>query len=140
MIGRANYAWARQEVAITGASLPSEPGAPALPSQAVLVGVPAHQMVRLEILHTEYQTVPGTHQLCTDKLLPPQPDEATEYQYDRPERIKTIYQTEKIGYSPAVAAKILQLGFVRDQAVAQLAIYPAQYLPDHKTLRVTSAL
>ena len=129
-----------QEVIVPGAVLSSDPGEPALPTQAVLVGVPAQRAVQLEILSVQYQEVAGTYQLCTDQLLPPKLDESGVFETIEPEQVKTVYQAIQTGYFPDPPVEILQTGFIRDQAVVQLAIYPAQYLSGQGTLRVLAAL
>ncbi len=129
-----------QEVNVPGADLSSEPGEASLPAMAILVGVPAQRTIRLEILQADYQEIPGTYQLCTDQLMPPKIDVAGVIETAEPERVKTVYQAAQTNYLPGSSAEILQNGFIRNQAVIQLAIYPAQYLPPQETIRVLTAL
>jgi hypothetical protein len=110
----------------------SEVGSPQVPFKGVLLGIPSSGEPRVEILESE-------HQLFTGYNLYPAPRpvlkerEDTRY-LDQEFAIDQAVYSSNIFY-PGHLAQIGFSGYMRDQRVAQLQIYPIQYNPATQELQ-----
>jgi len=132
-------------LSLPGWGLTAEPGRPQLPVRRFLVGIPLDATVRLEVAEQEVHQagpldIPPAPQITF--RLPP---------LDRPEGWPTppefeeefapaaeVYGADAF-YPPAVA-DLVEVGFIRSQRVAAIALTPVQYNPVTRQARVHSHL
>ncbi|MDT8381828.1 MAG: C25 family cysteine peptidase, partial [Brevefilum sp.] len=137
------------QVSLPGWDLASNPGEPELPIFTSLIGVPAGAGIEVSVLpgrsHTyilgadvlpKVRQISNQQKYLEDEASWLEPDPVLVFEKD-PE----VY--DKQGNYPGVLAEISQEGFLRQQRVAGVTVYPVQYNPAsmeitvYETLRVT---
>ena len=111
-------------------------GWPALPVSGALFGVPYSATdIRLEILEIEYVDLAGSYSLC------PVPRPIWEQTPDElPVPMGYAHEADPAAYAlqshwPADVVALTEEGYLRQQRVAQVALYPFQYVPATGQLR-----
>lgn len=106
----------------------SEPGGPAMPIRVFTVAIPPLGDVRVNAVASDLRSVDGV--LLAPVLEPgTEPDAAPGYR-----RSLAAYGTE--GSRQPVGARLLGIGWMRNQRVARIAIEPAAYAPTARLLTV----
>ena len=110
-----------------------QPGQPQLPMHSVPLGMPGLGTPQLAVLETESQVVEGV-------WLYPVPGLELGGGQDTP-RIVETFVLDAEAYSadisyPGPLAEATSIGFLRDQPLFQLRLYPFQYNPQRRELRV----
>ncbi|MBV7335795.1 hypothetical protein KFU94_47665 [Chloroflexi bacterium TSY] len=113
------------------------PGLPQVPTEGTLLGVPIPEGLSLQIVETDYQTLIG-HRLLPAPQLRSQSDEPDGFaQATFQERFMLDAQRDaKDSVYPHAVAEIGEVGYLRDQAVAQIQFYPVQHNPQRNELRI----
>lgn len=118
-----------QIVSAPGLSASGQAGAPALPTKGVLLGIPPGVDVEIEVLEAQTEILPGRFQIV--------PVSGPVLGEDEMGWIHLLGQTlaEDPGVYganrlyPALPAEVTAIGYVRDQRVARLTLYPFQQNP-----------
>ena len=123
--------------AIAGLQQSTVPGAPQVPIRSALLGVPRTDGLHVKVLETDDEIVSGYTLYPAPQLAAVQDDfgdgagskvlESFEIDAER-------YNTDAL--FPAIPVELGETGYVRDQAVVQVLLYPIQYNPVHRELRV----
>jgi hypothetical protein len=116
-----------------------EPGAPELPQQGMLVGLPPSGGYALEILDAEVSTVTLAHPVAPALTRAPAPAGSP------PAQPVFEYAVDEVAYSsnafsPAAAASVEEVGRMRGHRLARVAFHPVQYNPATGELRITERL
>ncbi len=121
---------AYQKIIIPHTTEDAIPGKPQIPVCSALVGVPATDGVSVQIIDTVYETIGGIHlrsaprlEITGDSLSGINVGEARE------RFVPDKHVFTQNGFYPGKLAEIGYTGYLRDQAVAQVQFYPAQYNP-----------
>ncbi|MFP4436010.1 MAG: C25 family cysteine peptidase [Chloroflexaceae bacterium] len=93
------------------------PGRPQVPTRGTLVGLAVAEGVRLELLDSRSEILRGYR-------LAPAP--ALTAGSDAPQRVPTATTD---AFYPEIPVELGEVGYMRDQAVAQVQFYPVQYNP-----------
>jgi len=128
-------------VAVPGFASVDTTGWPSLPVSGALFGLPYDATdISLETLEIEYLDLPGAYHLCPV----PRPiwEQAPE---DSPVYLGNVRDADSDAYAfesfwPAAPVALAEDGYLRDQRVLQVALYPFQYLPATGQLRVIQRL
>lgn len=112
-------------------------GEPQVPTYGTLVGIPCAEGVSVEILDAGYETLKG-YRLLPAPGLKVMGDILT----DGPKETFVINQKVYAADAcyPGKAVEISCVGYIRDQAVAQVQFYPVQYNPVTGELRLYSRI
>jgi uncharacterized repeat protein (TIGR01451 family) len=110
-----------------------QPGQPQLPMHAVPLGMPAPGVPQVAVIAAESQTVAGV-------LAYPAPALALEGEDVSPQVVETFafdagtYRVDD--FVPGPMAEAASVGWLRDQPMFQLRLYPFQYNPQQRELRI----
>ncbi len=125
---------------VPGCTPATEPGHPALPGQAVLLGVPPGADLHLTAEALEAETLPGVYRVV------PAPRWVVR-QEGEVQRLEPVYEPDTAAPVwtgdapyPAEPARIVQAGYVRSQRVVRLELTPFQYRPARGELRLIRRL
>lgn len=110
---------------LPSASFTIQPGAPQLPQVSALIGVPPQAGLRVNILSEDLRPVTGRYR------LPPSPAPAPLEDEYSPGGV--TYREDFQAYSssqpyPPTAARLTDAGWMRDQRIARLELFPFQYV------------
>ena len=110
-----------------------QPGQPQLPMHAVLLGSPWPGMPHISVVESESETLKGY-------LLYPTPGMELGGTQEAPQAVER-FTLDSLTYStdtfyPGRLAEAASSGFLRDQPVFQLRLYPFQYNPLRRELRI----
>lgn len=107
------------------------PGQPQLPGLGRLLGTPPGGVAQINILETESETIDGVRLFPTPALAFPDPDgpPLETFALDT-----TLYSRD--AFFPGALAELGLTGWLRDQPVAQVRLYPFQYNPVQHRLEV----
>ncbi len=130
----------RQRLQIQGMELIQSPDLPELPTLGVLVGIASAEGLELEILDAEVETLQGYRPPLAPRYVP-SPLLIWEEDSTLPEMtLQAAPPTEASGDIPATypaePALLGEVGYIREQAVVPVRIYPAQYDAARDELRV----
>ncbi|MBN1661366.1 MAG: DUF11 domain-containing protein [Anaerolineae bacterium] len=128
-----------QQIAIDGMELLDTPQAPAVPVWSTLVAIPPGAEPIVEVLQVETEVEALSLDVCPalspNVPLPllPESDGEQALGYDR-EHIKDakIYGADTL--FPSTVVDMAEVGYLRDQRVARLLVYPVQYNPAHREI------
>jgi len=112
-------------VTLPGLAWTTEVGSPQVPMKGVLLGAPGGN-ARVEVLESDYETLWGYNLYPSPALVI---KEEGGVRYAEPEFAldAAVYATD--AFYPGRLAEIGFSGYMRDQAVVQLRLYPLQYNP-----------
>ena len=124
-----------QAISIPGMAQSDSPGAPSLPVQGAMLGIPQDAQPSINILTAEWTALPGSYDLCPV----PQPDLArsprSPWQFvGTTSQRGPSYQVD--AFAPANAAELISTGSLRSQRYAQVRFNPLQYNPVTGELRL----
>jgi len=115
---------------IPGTAQTATPGEPQVPTRGALLGLPTAEGVSLEILEAEHETLSGYRLLPAPGRRLIEADENT-LLAGRVEQFFTLdrdlYATD--AFYPGQLTELDEIGYLRDQAVAQVRFCPAQVNP-----------
>ncbi len=128
-----------QTIAVPGLVPLTGPGQPQLPGLGQLLGTPPGGVAQINILESESETLDGIRLLPTPALT--FPDGSTEPTKVLDEPPVETFAPDTALYSrdaffPGALAEVGLTGWLRDQPVAHLRLYPFQYNPVRQTLKV----
>ena len=107
------------------------PGSRALPSRTVLIGIPPHSSLRLNVLQARYLVKNLAARLATIPSDAPMTD-----LNDSQSRPPAARLSKSSDWNPAQVAELGESGFVRDQFVCGLTINPVQVDTSRHVLRI----
>ena len=123
----------------------STPGEPQLPTHTTLLNLPSIEGVSVELLSAEYDTLPGRYNLQPapqyqliqgfDNMLGASSRDLARVG-DINELMSTV-MSDVSSMSGKPPVELGQVGYIRDQAVAQVAFYPVEYNPQSGKVRYT---
>jgi len=116
-----------QKVSFDKCSFTYEPGKPQVPMLSLILGIPKTSEPSASVLNI-------TNDLLNGFSLPINKDEALE---SSPEK---TYSTRASGFYPSELVKIMPMGYMRQQRIARLEIYPIQYNASNAQLKVYKSL
>ncbi len=126
-------------IAIPGCSKTTQPGAPELPTQGILLGIPPGTDLRLETRGFESSEESGYILRPAPSPLPQEDINLTlnlgqardiHYSYVADEKIYG-----RAGFYPGTLATLGPVGFIRNQRLVSVSVFPVQYSPEQKTVR-----
>jgi uncharacterized repeat protein (TIGR01451 family) len=120
-----------QTLAVAGLASMSRPGQPQLPGLGRLLGTLSGGVRQINILETESETREGVRLLPAPTLTFPDPDGPPVEIY-----APDVGVYERDAFFPGALAEIGLAGWLREQPVAQVRLYPFQYNPVRRTLEV----
>lgn len=126
-----------QALTIPGLGQSSEVGSPQVPFKGVLLGIPSSGELRVEILESEHELLAGYNLYPATKPVVKE-REGTRY-LDHEFAIDQAAYSSNAFY-PGHLAQIGFSGYMRDQRVVQLQIYPIQYNPATQELKFYTRL
>ncbi|MFQ5610871.1 MAG: C25 family cysteine peptidase [Anaerolineae bacterium] len=106
---------------IPGLAQTGQTGRPQLPTRGALVGLPSPEGLSVAILEADGEMLPGRYRLYPAPKPEPAADALTG------STAEAVPTTD--AFQPGRLVQIGQTGYIRDQAVAQVQFYPAQYNP-----------
>jgi hypothetical protein len=118
------------QVSIPNTAQRNQPGAPRVPTQGTMIGIPTPENVSVEIIDSDLEVLTGLR-LYPAPILNgagedlTDPDQARLVESFAPD--PTIYAAN--AFYPANLVDLGETGYMRDQAVAQVQFYPVQYNP-----------
>ncbi len=128
-------------VTMAGLATVSAAGWPALPIFGAHFGLPPDAAdVELTVLEVEYLDLPGNHLIC------PVPEPIWEDGLDGdPVFVGNVWKRDLDAYDtsnywPATFAALGEIGYMREQRVVQVVLYPFQYMPLTGGLRVVQSI
>ncbi|MCX5886238.1 MAG: C25 family cysteine peptidase [Proteobacteria bacterium] len=108
-------------------------GSPQLPTRGILVGIPSRVMVKAEIIQGNAEEISGLN-------IYPCPQKAVEEKGGEISLKEVFYQDKEVyskdSYTPGKLVQVSETGYMRGQRVAKIDIYPFQYNPVKKKLKV----
>ena len=122
-------------LAVAGMAPVDAAGWPALPAAGALIGIPYTATdLGLEILEIEYVDLPGRYSLC------PVPRPILEHRSEVSMPRGYTQEADPVAYAlesywPTEVIALAEEGFLRQQRVTQIALYPFQYVPATGQLR-----
>jgi hypothetical protein len=107
------------------------PGEPQLPVRGALVGLPAAEGVTVEVIDADFDLLSGDYRLNPAPKLEPVEDSLDNLRGGATRGSFTLDQAlyASDAFYPGRLIELGQTGYIRDQAVAQVQFYPAQYNP-----------
>ena len=137
VISREHEGAAYQSIVVPDLEQTWEPGKPQAPFKSVLLGTPSSDQVRVSVLESAYETRTGV-------VLYPSPRPIV-HERDRTPTLDHDFFLDRAAYEqnafyPGDLAVIGFSGYLRDQRVVQLQLYPFQYNPVTRELRCYSKL
>ena len=116
-------------ISVPGLAPGGRPGQPALPVKSVLLGIPAGVDVEVKVLGTDTEILPGDYRIAPVahgivSEWAGWPNLIDQGLVENP----AIYDRD--AFYPAAPAQVMAIGYVRDQRVARLALYPFQFNPE----------
>jgi hypothetical protein len=108
-------------------------GSPQLPTRGILVGVPSRGTVKVEVIQVDAEELSGLNIYpCPKKEIEERGGEIS---------LKEVFYRDKEAYSrdsytPGKLVQVSETGYMRGQRVAKVDIFPFQYNPVKKKLRV----
>jgi uncharacterized repeat protein (TIGR01451 family) len=117
-----------EALSVAGYGLTARGGAPRLPVRGALVGVPPGADVTLTVVETDEVVVPGKHRLCPAPTVRTEPSLETGVPHYAGESL--IFDPDayaQSGLRPRTIAELVEVGWLRDQRVAQIRLTPFQY-------------
>lgn len=120
------------------ASFTSEPGKPLVPYFPIFVGVPPQALLTLNVIDSKFSDLHNYFLLPAPNYSPTRSKEGIEY-------LSGEYKLDADFYSrstfyPPTNATISNQGYIRSQRVACVSLYPIQYNPANRVLRIYSYL
>jgi hypothetical protein len=122
-----------QLIAVEGWGRTATVGAPQLPTRGILVGVPSRGTVKVEVLQGNAEELSGLNIYpCPQKAIEEKGGEIS---------LKEVFYRDKEAYSrdsytPGKLVQVSETGYMRGQRVAKMDIFPFQYNPVKKKLKV----
>ena len=130
----------RYRLQIRGMELDQSPGRPELPTLGVLIGIASSKGLELEILDVEMETFPGYRPPLASRYVPSPLliwDEGSTLPEMTLQEIPSGAAPRSVPpAAPTQPALLGEVGYIREQAVVPLRIYPAQYDATQDELRV----
>ncbi len=127
-----------QHVTMRGMQSTLAPGMPQVPLRGALLGIPAPTGVAVELLAADYETLTGYRLSPAPRLVP-----SDEMGFGTPayrEIDETFALNAKLyatdAFYPPNPVELGEVGFLRNQPVAQVRFYPVQYNPVRREVRV----
>jgi hypothetical protein len=120
-------------IAVDGWGRTETVGAPQLPTRGILVGIPSRGTVRAEVIQVHAEELSGLNIYpCPKKEIEERGGEIF---------LKEVFYRDKEAYSrdsytPEKLVQVSETGYMRGQRVAKVDIFPFQYNPVKKKLRV----
>jgi hypothetical protein len=115
--------WGRTETA----------GSPQLPTRGILVGIPSRGTVKAEVIQGNAEDLSGLN-------IYPCPQKAVEEKGGEISLKEVFYRDKEAyyrdSYTPGKLVQLSETGYMRGQRVAKIDIYPFQYNPVKKKLKV----
>lgn len=122
-----------QRLVIPGAAQSDIPGAPQLPVQGALLGLPTSAGISVQLLEADSEVLPG-YRLYPAPTIRVTGDDPFEIDWEEVFTLdQELYATD--AFYPDRPLAIGQTGFIRDQAVARVQFSPIQYNPVTGELR-----
>jgi hypothetical protein len=126
-----------QAIAVPDLELTGEPGQPQVPFKGVLLGMPSPNQIQVSVLESAHETRTGV-------VLYPSPRPIVHEKGGTPTLDYGFFLDraayEQNAFYPGPLASIGFSGYLRDQRVVQLQLYPVQYNPVTQELRCYSKL
>ena len=128
-----------ESLSVVGLNFTAEAGQPQLPMASALLGVPPEAKVTVRVIAADGQLLPGRHDLIPAASPAPLTDDLQPGQTRRTVDAKAYAATAAY---PALAARLADDAWLRDQRLVRIELYPFQYRPRagqviwHRTLRV----
>jgi hypothetical protein len=116
-------------VSAPGLTAISLAGEPALPAKGALLGIPAGVDIEVEVLEIHTEVLPGHYRVAAAPYRVVSEDRAgwpvlvAQSLTEEP----VVYQEDR--FYPAAPVQVTASGYVRDQRVARVALYPFQFNP-----------
>ncbi len=121
-------------IAIPDWGLTSEPGSPQLPVRRVMLGIPPGAKIKLSVLDSTVVTAGTLHippapetVLLNDPLAGDTPGTIAPEFEQRYGESQKVYGVDAL--YPGVVARLAEVGYIRDQRVAAVELFPIQYNP-----------
>ncbi len=124
-------------ILLEGTVQTSKPGMPQTPTRGIILGIPTIENVTLDIVTADYDTLsdyrlsPAPLPVASDNVSALFANEAV---LENPVEDADSYKTDV--YYPTISAELGQVGYIRDQAVAQIQFYPVQFNPIRNEVRL----
>src|SRR3972149_9736076 len=123
-----------QSLSIPDAEVITQEGLPQVPVITKLIAIPDCDDVSLSI-------TPSNELVFSDYNILPAPRFDKKKWQDGTDRIEQVFEENKNIYSsnidfPGKYGEIIEVGYCRDQKIARVAIYPLQFNPMTKTIKV----
>ena len=136
-----------QAVSFDGSGFTNEAGNPRLPVSRVMLGVPPDIKFHVEILHATSETRSG-YRIPSVPHNVPKPRSDNSSSPSHPENFQTLeeeWREDGPAYRstsdyPKALAQAVYNGYIRSQRILYLELYPVQYQPKSKVLRVHSRM
>ncbi|MDQ1329277.1 MAG: hypothetical protein QG641_2566, partial [Candidatus Poribacteria bacterium] len=116
-----------QKVSFDKCSFTYKPGEPQIPMLSIMLGIPKTSEPSASVINT-------TNSLLNGYNLPLVKDDALESSHENTDFIRAS------GFYPSELVKIMPMGYMRQQRVARLEIYPIQYNASNAQLKVYKSL
>ncbi len=133
-----------QRLGIPGYAAFGQPGQPELPGTGVLIGIPPTGDITVRVLEQQVEDLPGTYAVYPvpswvpmDGEAPAAPDSATGL---RPQVAPDAGIYAGNAFWPAETVSVGEIGWLRQQRVARLAVHPVQLNPAEGRVRVARFL
>jgi hypothetical protein len=108
----------------------TKPGEPQVPTRSTMLGLSSTEDVSVQVLDADYETLSGYRLYPAPRLELPG-DSADDLSAEGVQQTfalnQEIYATD--AFYPGTPVEIGHIGYIRDQAVAQVQFYPVQYNP-----------
>ena len=131
-----------QEVGYTDSRFTNEPGNPRVPVTRLMLGIPASAEIEaVDVSAAPFETRNGVRLVPTsifDVHESNAQHSATQYWRESGSAYRS--NGKSISYPGHPLARVVREGYIRNQRVIALALYPVQYLPNTRQLRLYSRL
>ena len=120
------------EISIAGLAFSEQPGKPRLPVASIMLGIPSQATPRVTLLDQQSTTRSIGPIVPYKKSPSPQPEEKLLHQTTEPETGTQWFPADFINRG--------MTGFIRDQRILQVEIYPVRYLASQRLTQVVRSL
>ena len=117
---------AYHQVRVSGFATWAQPGAPELPVQGVMLGIPPGAIWKVELESTDRVVMEGPYRILPAPSLKPAPDSAVSVAGER-KADERVYKVPV--FFPAEVVEVVDSGYLRDQRFLALRVYPVRYNP-----------